>query len=51
MMPKNLAGPGFAVLTGTTVPVRIIDVGANPIEGTPPYAPLPEAGAAEPMAA
>lgn len=46
MTPKNLAGPGFASLTGTLVPLRIIDVGANPIDGTPPYAPLLASGAA-----
>ncbi|WP_156963645.1 hypothetical protein [Muricoccus aerilatus] len=51
MMPKNLAGAGFAALTGTTVPVRIIDVGADPIEGTPACVPLLESRAAEPMPA
>jgi len=30
----------FQELTGTSVPLAIVDVGANPIDGTPPYAAL-----------
>jgi len=43
---QNLAPSSFSALTGTAVPVHIIDVGANPIDGQPPYAPLLAAGTA-----
>lgn len=44
MPPENLAPSAFHALTGVRVPVHIIDVGANPIDGTPPYAPLLASG-------
>lgn len=36
MQPKT-AIPRFRHLTGACTPIRIVDVGANPIDGTPPY--------------
>lgn len=43
MQPKS-ATPSFNKLTGLRVPVHIVDVGANPIDGTPPYASLLQGG-------
>ncbi len=37
----------FAALTGVDLRVKVVDVGANPIDGDPPYAALLRAGAAE----
>ncbi|WP_241666984.1 FkbM family methyltransferase [Muricoccus nepalensis] len=44
MLPENPARSSFGALTGTSVPLHIVDVGANPIDGTPPYAPLLASG-------
>jgi FkbM family methyltransferase len=42
------AGPApFRTLTGENVPLKIVDVGANPIDGDPPYADLLRSGCAE----
>lgn len=45
-MPPASAIPTFTDLIGAAVPVHIVDVGANPIGGSPPYAPLLQSGAA-----
>ena len=37
----------FLDLTGEAPVIRVVDVGANPIDGTPPYASLLEAGRAD----
>ncbi len=37
----------FDTLTGTAVRVKVVDIGANPIDGQPPYAPLLSAGVAD----
>ena len=39
--------PSFNDLTGTAVRIKVVDIGANPIDGTPPYAPLLQAGDAD----
>ncbi|NYJ73597.1 FkbM family methyltransferase [Allobranchiibius huperziae] len=46
-MPSTPPAPGAAshVLSGRR-PVEIVDIGANPIDGEPPYAPLLEQGVA-----
>lgn len=41
-MPPTSAAT--ALLHDPDLPVQIVDVGANPIDGTPPYAPLLESG-------
>ena len=43
----NTAGfiPTFRTLTGENPPLKIIDLGANPVDGEPPYAALFEGGA------
>jgi FkbM family methyltransferase len=38
--------PDFAGLTGLSPDVQVVDIGANPIDGAPPYAPLLQAGRA-----
>lgn len=44
--PKSLAAPKtFAALTGELPQVKIVDIGANPIDGAPPYASLLGEGA------
>ena len=37
--------PSFASLTGAALTIHIVDVGANAIDGTPPYTPLLRSGA------
>jgi len=37
--------PPFSTLTPSAIPVKVVDIGANPIDGRPPYAPLMESGA------
>lgn len=44
-MPPTL--PLFSALTDTVLPIKIVDIGANPIDGLPPYAPLLQGGEAE----
>jgi FkbM family methyltransferase len=39
--------PSFAALTKKDVRIKIVDIGANPIDGNPPYACLLKAGIAE----
>lgn len=46
MQPKT-AIPRFKHLTGICVPIRIVDVGANPIDDAPPYAMFLDDGDAE----
>ncbi|MGL4396582.1 MAG: FkbM family methyltransferase [Hyphomicrobium sp.] len=36
----------FATLLGVDVDIKVVDIGANPIDGTPPYAGMLEAGRA-----
>ena len=44
--PKySTSPPSFRELTRTTVPLKIVDVGANPIDSAPPYMPLMKNGA------
>jgi len=44
----NQAVPrSFHALTGTNLRIKVVDIGANPIDGTPPYAGLLEAGHAD----
>ena len=38
--------PGFGQLTGTEPQIKIVDIGANPIDGEAPYSPLLRAGLA-----
>jgi len=42
--PANL--PSFAALTGEAFKVKVVDIGANPIDGAPPYAGLLREGRA-----
>ncbi len=42
--PALSAMPSFRALTGARVPLGIVDVGANPIDGAPPYAALLQEG-------
>ncbi|MFZ1992053.1 MAG: FkbM family methyltransferase [Alphaproteobacteria bacterium] len=42
----NAAVPGFKELTGTEPKIKIVDIGANPIDGEAPYSPLLRAGLA-----
>lgn len=44
-MAASLETASFAALTGISPPIHIVDVGANAIDGTPPYAPLLRDGA------
>jgi FkbM family methyltransferase len=37
----------FSTLTKTNARIKVVDIGANPIDGTPPYAPLLRAGDAD----
>ena len=37
----------FRDLTGVDVTIKVVDIGANPIDGSPPYAPLMQAGVAD----
>jgi FkbM family methyltransferase len=37
----------FKDLTGVDVTIKVVDIGANPIDGSPPYAPLMQAGVAD----
>jgi FkbM family methyltransferase len=37
----------FTALTGTNIRIKVVDIGANPIDGTPPYAVLLKAGDAD----
>jgi FkbM family methyltransferase len=46
-MTQAQAAPSFSSLTNTATRIKIVDVGANPVDGTPPYAPLMAAGNAE----
>lgn len=39
--------PPFNALTGCSVPIKVVDIGANPIDGRPPYAPLMDGGGTE----
>jgi FkbM family methyltransferase len=39
--------PSFKALTKAPVRVKVVDIGANPIDGTPPYLPLLAGGDAE----
>ena len=39
--------PSFDVLTGTAVRIKVVDIGANPIDDAPPYSVLLQAGAAD----
>ncbi|MBF0612057.1 MAG: FkbM family methyltransferase [Magnetococcales bacterium] len=39
-MSVTLIAPPFAQLTGQRLPLKVVDVGANPIDSEPPYAPL-----------
>jgi FkbM family methyltransferase len=38
--------PSFSALTSTKLRVKVVDIGANPIDGSPPYATLLKAGRA-----
>ena len=42
-----MAKPSFNTLTGRSVRVKVVDVGANPIDSAPPYADLLRAGDAD----
>ncbi|HXZ67631.1 MAG TPA: FkbM family methyltransferase [Alphaproteobacteria bacterium] len=42
----NAMVPGFKELTGTVPKIKIVDIGANPIDGEAPYSPLLRAGLA-----
>ena len=44
-MNEQVAPKTFAALTGELPPVKIVDIGANPIDGAPPYATLLAEGA------
>ncbi|RYC30484.1 FkbM family methyltransferase [Lichenibacterium minor] len=44
-MTVSRRAPSFAGLTGSTVDVKVVDVGANPIDGPAPYATLMSNGA------
>lgn len=44
--PANAIIPGFSQLTGTEPRIKIVDIGANPIDGEAPYSPLLRAGLA-----
>lgn len=46
-MTEPQAALSFAALTNAPVRVKVVDIGANPIDGTPPYLPLLASGAAE----
>ena len=46
-MTASLKIASFRELTGTEVSVKVVDIGANPIDGSPPYAPLMTAGVAD----
>lgn len=45
-MSQQVTGSEFSRLIGTATPVHIVDVGANPIDGLPPYTSLLRSGAA-----
>ncbi len=45
MTASPIAVPSFTAIMGAGPPIRIVDVGANAIDGTPPYAPLLRDGA------
>ena len=42
-----MTAPPLAARLPLGRPIKVVDVGANPIDGTPPYAPLLQAGLAE----
>jgi len=46
MMPTNEC-TSFAALTGTQTRIKVVDIGANPIDTAPPYGTLLNAGEAE----
>jgi FkbM family methyltransferase len=46
-MDHELPKSAFHALTGIDCHVKVVDVGANPIDGTPPYATLLHSGRAE----
>jgi FkbM family methyltransferase len=46
-MADGSAARSFSALTKTSARIKVIDIGANPIDGTPPYAPLLRAGEAD----
>lgn len=46
-MADGPAARSFSALTKTSARVKVADIGANPIDGAPPYAPLLRAGDAD----
>lgn len=40
----NPANQSFSALTSTMIQVKVVDIGANPIDGTPPYAAMLQGG-------
>jgi FkbM family methyltransferase len=46
-MTQGLGNRSFFQLTGTRPRVKIVDIGANPLDGTPPYSSLLQAGDAD----
>jgi FkbM family methyltransferase len=46
-MADEPAARSFSALTKTNARIKVVDIGANPIDGTPPYAPLLRAGDAD----
>lgn len=44
---SEAAAPTFNELTGQTLRVKVVDIGANPIDSEPPYAGMLRSGAAE----
>src|SRR5689334_943101 len=46
-MAQTLSLPPLKELIGRAVRIKVVDIGANPIDGTPPYAPLLRAGDAD----
>jgi FkbM family methyltransferase len=46
-MTQSQTALSFQALTNTSERIKIVDIGANPIDGTPPYLPLLSSGHAE----
>jgi len=46
-MTQSQTASSFEALTNASVRVKVVDIGANPIDGTPPYLPLLVSGAAD----
>jgi len=46
-MDHSLPNASFHAVTGADCPIKVVDIGANPIDGTPPYATLLRAGWAD----